>query len=273
VERIDFHFAGDTRFAERVRSAAISADNRFVVFVGAISAPPHGGTGQVEEDVYVVDRTAHTVERLFPNSSTSFLSFFSVSVSADGRYVAFDSTAANIVPGDANGARDVFVYDRLTRTTRIRSRDRIGAQANGASALLGLSADGRYVGFRSEGANLVAGDTNDVGDVFTRYATAPEILSAGPTTIRISASTTRVVLTGTGFAPETEVSVSDLPNGFDGPTLINPTQLVIGVNTAGGAPEPTQPGPRDIIVANPGTGPGAGTGGSSVCPSCITIVE
>ena len=43
-------------------------------------------------------------------------------ISADGRFVAFNSDATNLVPGDTNGARDVFVRDRQTGTTRAGER-------------------------------------------------------------------------------------------------------------------------------------------------------
>jgi archaellum component FlaF (FlaF/FlaG flagellin family) len=88
------------------------------------------------------------------------------SISADGRYVAFDSAATNLVPGDTNGLVDVFVHDRQTgRTTRV-SVDSKEIQGNNASWEPSISADGRYVAFDSAATNLVPGDTNYVVDVF-----------------------------------------------------------------------------------------------------------
>src|SRR5438309_6076589 len=93
-------------------------------------------------------------------------------VSADGRFVAFSSLSDNLVPGDTNGAADIFVRDRLTGTTERVSTSSSGAQANGSSGLLNgmggpsISADGRYVAFDSETSNLVKGDTNGAIDVF-----------------------------------------------------------------------------------------------------------
>lgn len=94
--------------------------------------------------------------------------FFRSSLSADGRYVAFASDAANLVAGDTNGCRDVFVHDRLTGTTERASRDPAGVQGNADSQDPGLSADGRYVSFESLASNLVPGDTNAVADIFVR---------------------------------------------------------------------------------------------------------
>ena len=88
------------------------------------------------------------------------------SISADGRYVAFDSGATNLVPGDTNRTSDVFVHDRLTgKTTRV-SVATGGRQANGGSWEPSISADGRYVAFSSGADNLVPGDTNWTSDVF-----------------------------------------------------------------------------------------------------------
>ena len=88
------------------------------------------------------------------------------SISADGRFVAFDSSATNLVAGDTNGVDDVFVHDRQTGTTERVSVDSAGAQGNGSSHEASISADGRFVAFGSSATNLVAGDTNGVVDVF-----------------------------------------------------------------------------------------------------------
>src|SRR5204862_2107304 len=87
-------------------------------------------------------------------------------LSADGRFVAFQSDATNLVAGDTNGATDVFVYDRQTGMTERVSVASDGTQANNASSYPVLSADGRFVAFDSAATNLVAGDTNGATDVF-----------------------------------------------------------------------------------------------------------
>ena len=90
-----------------------------------------------------------------------------ISVSADGTLVAFVSGSPNLVPGDTNGVRDVFVRNLVTGTTTLVSVG-AGGQANGASSNAHISADGRFVVFTSLAGNLVAGDTNGVADVFER---------------------------------------------------------------------------------------------------------
>jgi Tol biopolymer transport system component len=93
---------------------------------------------------------------------------FVPAISADGRYVAFYSDASNLVAGDTNGARDVFVRDMQTNETTRVSVSSSGAEANGDSFAPALSSDGRYVAFSSAATNLVDGDTNDANDIFIR---------------------------------------------------------------------------------------------------------
>ncbi|CAL9434648.1 hypothetical protein SUDANB145_02117 [Streptomyces sp. enrichment culture] len=85
-------------------------------------------------------------------------------VSADGRFAAFSAYAANLVPGDTNGHGDVFVRHLRTGTVERVSVGTGGAQADGESSALGISADGRYVLFRSNARNLVAWDTPPTDD-------------------------------------------------------------------------------------------------------------
>jgi len=87
-------------------------------------------------------------------------------VSGDGRFVAFDSAAANLVATDSNGVRDVFVRDRLAGQTIRVSVASDGTQANGQSLLPAISGDGLSVAFLSDATNLVPGDTNGARDVF-----------------------------------------------------------------------------------------------------------
>jgi hypothetical protein len=89
-------------------------------------------------------------------------------VSADGRRVAFSSTASNLVPGDRNGESDVFLRDLTTRRIVRVSGALGGAPANGPSYPLSVSPAGRFVTFWSLASNLVADDRNDSWDVFVR---------------------------------------------------------------------------------------------------------
>jgi Tol biopolymer transport system component len=138
-------------------SASISADGRYVAFVSI-------------GDVFVRDRLTGTLERLSISSAGDPGNRESSwpSISADGRYVAFYSWASNLVPGDTNGATDVFVRDRLNGTTERVSVNSAGGEANGGSGATSISADGRYVAFGSGASNLVPDDTNRRADIFVR---------------------------------------------------------------------------------------------------------
>jgi hypothetical protein len=89
------------------------------------------------------------------------------SLSGDGRYVVFYSSASNLVPDDTNGVADIFVHDNVSGATTRVSVDSSGTQANGASYYWSsISGDGRYIVFSSAATNLVSGDTNSDSDVF-----------------------------------------------------------------------------------------------------------
>jgi Tol biopolymer transport system component len=87
-------------------------------------------------------------------------------ISADARFVAFDSQADNLVPGDTNERSDIFLRDRASGTLTRISTGWNGSQANGASWCPALSADGRSIAFVSRARNLVRGDDNHSADVF-----------------------------------------------------------------------------------------------------------
>jgi Tol biopolymer transport system component len=90
------------------------------------------------------------------------------SISADGRYVAFDSEASTLVDDDTNGDFDVFVRDTVEGTTERVSLNSDGDEAESASVGPSISADGRYVAFTSYASNLSEGDENNNYDVFVR---------------------------------------------------------------------------------------------------------
>jgi Tol biopolymer transport system component len=115
-----------------------------------------------------------TLESISTSRAQGNLYSYAIGISAQGRFVLFSSDATNLVAGDTNERSDAFVRDRLTgRTSRV-SVSSSGAQAAassdpfGGSHAGGISANGRYVVFRSDAANLVAHDTNHVPDVFVR---------------------------------------------------------------------------------------------------------
>lgn len=146
---------------------SISADGRFVAFRAA-----SGGISQI----WVHDRELGTTQLVSRSTGGAAGNTGSVEpvISGDGRYVAFKSFADNLVANDTNGTSnvlnggDVFVHDRQTSTTTRVSVSSAGVEGDGSSGGEGnaISADGRFVVFWSAAANLVAGDTNGIEDVF-----------------------------------------------------------------------------------------------------------
>ncbi len=147
---------------------AISSDGRYVAFWSQASNLVPGDTNGVG-DIFVYDRTASTIQRVSVDNAgiQGNLESYYPSISGDGRYVAFASNSTNLVPGDTNGFEDIFVYDRTTSTIRRVSVDNVGIQGNDFSIEPNISSDGRYVAYWSYASNLVAGDTNGAGDIFT----------------------------------------------------------------------------------------------------------
>ena len=145
-------------------SVDVSADGRYVTFTANWQ---DGSTSGL--DVYVRDRATNTTE-LISSPGEVNASSKDTSISDNGRYVAFSSSATNLVSGDTNGSSDIFVRDRVTGTTERVSVASDGAEANGGnyngSFETSISGDGRYVAFISEANNLVPNDTNGVADLF-----------------------------------------------------------------------------------------------------------
>ncbi|MBU4457101.1 MAG: hypothetical protein KKA65_06395, partial [Nanoarchaeota archaeon] len=146
---------------------SISADGRYVAFKSNASNLVSGDTNDAN-DVFVHDRQSGQTTRVSVASDGAQGNYHSgsPSISADGRYVAFESYSNNLVSGDTNDAIDVFVHDRQSGQTRRVSLASDGAQGNYHSGSPSISADGRYVAFGSYSNNLVSGDTNDANDVF-----------------------------------------------------------------------------------------------------------
>jgi len=146
---------------------AVSADGRYVAFHSQATTLVPGDTNGVI-DVFVHDRQTGATTRVSLASGGGQGNGNSVwpALSADCRFVAFQSVATNLVPDDTNGEQDVFIHDRQTGTTTRVSVTSAGAAAQGTSGGVTLSDDGHIVAFSSTAANLVPGDTNGFEDVF-----------------------------------------------------------------------------------------------------------
>jgi archaellum component FlaF (FlaF/FlaG flagellin family) len=176
----------------------LDGQGNLVVFDSAATNLVPGDTNQAL-DVFVHDRTTDTTERISVGSDEAQgnSGSHSPSISSEGRFVAFVSTASNLVPGDTNGVDDVFVRDLVAGTTERVSLRSNGAQGNSSTTQTGISADGRWVAFSSFATNLVPRDTNGLFDVFIHDRQAGR-------TERVSVSSNEAQ----GDAPSTSPSVS-----------------------------------------------------------------
>ena len=149
-------------------SGFISGNGRYITYTSYASNLVSNDTNS-QPDIFVYDRQAKTTELISvaPNGSqANNMSSFSL-ISEDGRYVAFESMADNLVSGDTNGLNDIFVRDRQAKTTKRINLAPNGTQANGTTTLDSISENGRYISFTSEANNLlVEGDTNKTSDIF-----------------------------------------------------------------------------------------------------------
>src|SRR5512133_470925 len=148
----------------------ISANGRFVAFSSAADNLVRNDTNGFP-DCFVHDlKTGKTT--LVSKSSTgeqgNDFSRGSKGISGDGRFVAYQSFASNLVPGDTNGTRDIFLTDRETAETVRVNVSTAGAQADATSLGTTISENGVWVGFTSDATNLVPGDTNGALDGFVR---------------------------------------------------------------------------------------------------------
>jgi Tol biopolymer transport system component len=144
------------------RNCAISDDGRFVAF-GSLASNLVAGDTYGRHDIFVRERQAGTTVRLSGAGGG-----FSPTISGDGRFVAFASDDALLVPGDTNGVTDVFLRERATGAIERLSVSGAGVQGDAASRAPALDFAGRLIAFGSFAANLVPGDTNNSEDVFVR---------------------------------------------------------------------------------------------------------
>ena len=176
----------------------VSADGRFVAFSSGASNLVPGDTNNLD-DAFVHDRQTGETNRVSVSSAgeetvrspPSSTSSNVTSISADGRFVAFNSFASNLVPEDTNDRGDVFVHNHQTGETTRVSVSSQGEEASGGGGK--LTENGRFVFFNSSADNLVANDTNGFTDIFVHD--------------RLTGDTTRVNVSGEGEEPNGHSSV------------------------------------------------------------------
>src|SRR5262245_14568273 len=194
--------------------SVISGDGTTVAFMSdATNLDPSDKNN--DSDVFIHDLASGRTRRVSvsPNGAEGDGMSFAPSISADGMIVAFASYATNFDPNDGNGLTDIFVRDRLNRTTTRVSVRTNGKESNGTSDDPYLSADGNIVAFRSDATNLVPNDTNSRLDIFVHD------MALG-VTARASVDSSGVE--GNDFSDRPSVSADGLYVAFD----ITSTNLV-----------------------------------------------
>lgn len=147
--------------------ASISGDGRYVVFDSdADNLVPNDNNGQ--RDIFLRDRVAGTTIAVSVTSGGSVGddSSFEPAISANGRFIAFSSSASDLVANDTNGSDDIFVYDRETQTMERVSIDSSGNEGDDDSFAPAISDDGQVVVFLDQSNNFDEAPTNNRTDVF-----------------------------------------------------------------------------------------------------------
>ncbi len=154
-------------------SFSISANGQYVAFQSFSNNLVTGDTNGVD-DIFVRDLWGGTTSRISTGTSGiqgnagNTISSSTISISADGRFVTFNSYATNLVVGDNNGYEDIFLRDTSLNTTALISIGLNEIAGNGRALGSSISANGRFVAFSSTASNLIIGDTNVNQDIFIR---------------------------------------------------------------------------------------------------------
>lgn len=230
---------------------SISANGRFIAYQDS----PH---------IYVYDRETATSDLVSVDSAGNAGNDVSevCAISDDGRFVAFSSEATNLVPDDTNERVDVFVRDLQAGTTERVSVSSSGEEGVYGSSECAISADGRFVAFRSWAPNLVVDDTNNNADIFVHdretgitsrvsvnsdaeqsngFSSAPSLSGDGRWVVFVSQASNLVAADGND---EQDVFVHDRQTGETKRVSINSA----GVEANGASFEPSISNDGQIIV-------------------------
>jgi len=148
-------------------SPSISADGRYVAFSSSASNLVDGDTNS-QSDVFIRDLQSGTIELISRSSDGTIGNGSSTNptISADGRFIAYASSASNLVNSDSNNVLDIFLYDRQTKITKRVSLASDGTEANNSSSRPTISGDGRFIAFVSSASNLSSGCANCTQEIF-----------------------------------------------------------------------------------------------------------
>lgn len=257
-------------------NVAISGDGSTVVFDSDATNLVTPADGNGTTDVYAVTVATGTIERISANASGGDASNFSflAGVSDNGRFVAFQSAAKNLIPMPLVAQVDSFVRDRSSGSIALVGKTQAqGEPSNPDPVLAGsspnaISGDGRYVLFTSSATDVLgAPDTNGtVADVFLGSNPVPYLFLATPSTVA-RGTTTTISLQGSGLHAGSLVLMGDGVT-VNSVTPVSESRLDVNVTVAFDAAV----GPRMPFVVDNGTGAGAFTGGLTFFPGLYSVI-
>ncbi len=217
-------------------SAAISRDASKVAFQSTANSLVSTDLNSYS-DIFLCDRSTSTLTLIstnndnYPSNGASYVP----SLSGNGRFIAYQSQSANLVPGDLNGVTDIFVFDsQLDYTERVSTN--IGlAFGDGGSYQASISEDGHIVGFSSMATNLIGDDANGVSDIYqydrleggAELLMTPLIASQDAILSVTDATPSNVVLVGWSLSGNDQIATAW------GPIHLNPAFLIIPLSTDG----------------------------------------
>ena len=209
--------------------SVISPDGRYVLFASLASNLTLTNNFNLVQpfhfNVFLRDNLNHTTALVSVNQNGTGGNgdSFPTGISTNGQFALFESSASDLVANDTNNASDVFVRDLIAGTTTLVSVSTNGGSASGGSRGSVLTPDGRYAAFACAASNLVAGDTNNIPDVFVRD------LQTGTTTLVSpgATATNSVTLSSSSESPEIT------PDGRYVAFYSTATNLISKVRTAG----------------------------------------
>lgn len=175
IQRVSVEVSGTQGNNDSFRPG-FSPDGKYVLFESYADNLVAGDTN-TSCDVFLKNLTTGAVTLVSTdangvkgNSSSTHAQF-----SANGNYVVFESTAANLVSGDTNSAYDIFVKNLATGAIQLASSSVAGSQGNSGSQGASISSDGQHVAFLSTSTTLVSENTNHVRSVFVKNLTTGAI--------------------------------------------------------------------------------------------------
>ncbi|BAQ63741.1 Calx-beta domain-containing protein [Geminocystis sp. NIES-3709] len=154
-------------------NSSVSDDGRYVVFQSNVNnlIPTVTDTNGTT-DIFLFDKNNNSLTLISKKINavapvtTANASSINPIISDNGRYIAYESVASDLVSVDSNGVRDIFVYDIQLGTNKLISLRPNGVQTTADSRNATISDNGEFIAFESNDASLVSSDNNNLTDIF-----------------------------------------------------------------------------------------------------------